>query len=62
MSVNLGCRNTCVPQELLDLAQLGAALQQMGRKGMAQCVRGYPGRDAGGFGIVFDQEPEPLTC
>ena len=45
--VHLGGRHAGVPQQLLDRAQVGAALEQMGGEGVAQRVRGDVSGDRG---------------
>jgi selenocysteine lyase/cysteine desulfurase len=42
MQVNLGGRDVLVPQQVLDRPQVGAGLQQMGRKAVAQGVARHP--------------------
>src|SRR6185437_16389977 len=39
-SVNLGARYARVPEQLLDRAQIGAAVEQVGGEAVAQRVRG----------------------
>ena len=39
MGINLGCRQIAVPQQHLHNPQIGAMIEQMGGKGMAQRMR-----------------------
>jgi hypothetical protein len=39
VAVHLGCREGAVPKQLLDDAQVGAALEQMGRERMPEAMR-----------------------
>ena len=45
-------------QHGLDRMDIGAAPNQMGRKGMAQGMRRYIGLDTGLFPVVLDNLPE----
>ena len=49
-------------QHGLDRMDIGAAPNQMGRKGMAQGMRGYIGLDTGLFPVVLDNLPEALAA
>ena len=39
VGIELRCRYVCVPKELLDHAQVGATVEEVGGKGVAQGVR-----------------------
>ena len=45
MRINLRGGQACMPQQLLDRAQVRSALEQIGRKSMAHRMRGDIGRD-----------------
>ena len=47
MRVQLGRGDTRMSEQLLDHAQVGAALEQMGRKGVAEGVRADASGEAG---------------
>ena len=49
-------------QHGLDRMDIGAAPNQMGRKGMAQGMRRYIGLDTGLFPVVLDNLPEALAA
>src|SRR5271156_2387120 len=54
MSINLGGRDVAVTQHLLHGAQIGTALEQMGREAMAQSVRADPCESRIGSGPSFE--------
>jgi hypothetical protein len=47
-------------EELLDVAQVGAALQQVRRAAVAERVRGDADVDAGGLGVGADEVLDAL--
>ena len=60
VGVDLGGGERCVAQDLLDAAQVGAALEQVCRRGMAQAVRpGIGHRPGGGDPGVHDPARRP---
>ena len=57
MGVNLGGEYVFVPQQLLHLADIGAALKKMGGEGVAESVRAYLLVDARTQGsLLYDGE------
>ena len=54
VGVDLGCGDVGVPQHRLYTAEVGAVLQKVGGKGVADNVRGYFARDARFDCVVFD--------
>ncbi len=58
--VDLGGGDADVSQELLHLAQFGAAIQQMGGEAVAQRVGRHSLFQAGLTGILLNDEPQPL--
>ena len=58
--VDLGRRNVTVSEQHLHDPQVGAVVQQVGGKSMAQRVRGERAGYLGGQRVAFDQVPECL--
>jgi hypothetical protein len=59
--IDLCRREIGVPEHDLDGAEIGAALEQMRSKGMAQYVRTQLARDPGLRPIAFEDFPESDT-
>lgn len=54
MSVNLCRRQTCVAEQLLDRAQVGAAVEEVGRGAVSQAVRADLGSAGQATGLAVD--------
>ena len=61
MRVDLRSRQIAVAQQQLDDAQIGAAIQQVGRKGVPQAVRRQFTVNTCFFSIALDDVPERLA-
>ena len=61
MRVNLGRRQTAVPEQHLYGTQVGAMVEQMGSKGVAQGVRRKDGFDSGLEQVLLDVLPKRLA-
>ena len=56
--VNLGRADAGMAEQLLDDAQVGAVLQQVGREAVPQHVGSHVARNVGAADTLFDAQPE----
>jgi len=59
LGVNLGGRHGCVPQKLLDHAEVGPAFEEMGGKGMAEHVGMKSAFESGRPRVAVQDAPQP---
>ena len=60
VGVDRGRLDARVAEELLDVAHVGAVLQEMRRAAVAERVGGHPHRDAGGLGVAANEVLDAL--
>lgn len=61
MCIDLSGREIAVAEQQLHHSKIGPVVEQMGGKGVAQCMGGDGLVYAGGASVFFDPVPEGLT-